>query len=291
MEHCVPELSQDGVLLCWHSARELEEEEWAAISGAGFVQLISADADHVPFDDLPLQATLASNAGAFAEPMAEHVLAMTPALCERLVVEHDRLRAGEFDQSTQNRSLRGKVCAVLGFGGIGSATARLMRAVGTQVYAFNRSGDKGGETVDSIGTTEGDLEHLLSTADVLVVTLPLTRATEGLIGGRELSLMKPDAILINVARGEVIDEAALYERLETHLDFMAGLDAWWVEPFRHGEFRTEHPFLELPNALGSPHNSAMVPNALYEAQRMAAENVLRYIRDEPLTGVVGPSDR
>lgn len=103
--------------------------------------------------------------------------------------------------------------------------------------------------------------------------------------------MKPDAILVNVARGEVVDEAALYERLRTHPDFMAGLGAWCVEPFRHGQFRTDPPFLELPNVLGSPHNSAMVPNALYEAQRMATENVLRYVGGESPAGVVGPSDR
>lgn len=216
---------------------------------------------------------------------------MTLALSKRLVVEHERLCAGEFNQGTQNRTLRGKVCTILGFGGIGRATARLMRAVGMEVYALNRSGDTGGETLDFIGTTKEDLEHLLSAADVLVVTLPLTRATEGLLGARELGWMKPDAILINVARGEVIDEVALYERLKTHPDFMAGLDAWWVEPFRHGEFRTDYPFLELPNVLGSPHNSAMVPGAIYEAQRQAAENVFRYLEGEQLTGIVGSGER
>ena len=99
------------------------------------------------------------------------------------------------------------------------------------------------------------------------------------------------ASMQRAAVGEVIDEVALYERLKTHPDFMAGLDAWWVEPFRHGEFRPDHPFLELPNVLGSPHNSAMVPGALYEGQRLAAENMLRHLKGDPPSSVIGPGDR
>lgn len=289
-EDRVSELSAATVLLSWHPSRELREEEWPAIGGAELMQLVSAGADHIPFERLPPEMTLASNAGAFAEPMAEHVLAMTLALSKRLVIEHERLSAGEFNQGTQNRTVRGKVCGILGFGGIGRATSRLMRAVGMEIYTLNRSGHTGGEPVDFIGISD-DLEYVLSTSDVVVVTLPLTRATEGFLGARELGWMKPDAILINVARGEVIDEAALYERLNSHPEFMAGLDAWWVEPFRHGEFRTDHSFLELPNVLGSPHNSAMVPGAFYEGQRLAAENVLLYLKDGSVAGKVGPDDQ
>jgi glycerate dehydrogenase len=103
--------------------------------------------------------------------------------------------------------------------------------------------------------------------------------------------MKPDAILINVARGEIIDEAALYEHLRTHPNFMAGIDAWWVEPFRYGEFRMDHPFLELPNVLGSPHNSTMIPGALADGLRQAAENVQRFLSGIPITGTVHPENR
>lgn len=283
------ELSAADVLLSWHPSRELRSGEWAEISGVRLIQLISAGADHVPFSDVPARAEISTNAGAYAEPMAEHVLAMTLALSKRLLVQHDKLSRGEFDQGSPNRTLRGATCGILGFGGIGRATARLMRAMGARIYALNRSGQSQ-EPAEFIGTLD-DLDHVLRASDVVVVALPLNGATRGLIGARELERMKPDAILINVARGAIVDEAALYEHLRTHPNFMAGIDAWWIEPFSYGEFRMDYPFLELPNVLGSPHNSAMVPGALLRGLRQAAENVQRYLSGAPVTGTIRPEDR
>jgi phosphoglycerate dehydrogenase-like enzyme len=283
-----PELSAADMLLSWNPSRELRSEEWARINRVRLIQLISAGADHVPFSDLPSGMKIANNAGAYAEPMAEHVLAMTLALAKKLLVQHEKLSRGEFDQGSPNRTLRGATCGILGFGGIGRATARLMRAMGMEIYAVNRSGQSQ-EPAEFVGTLE-DLEHVLRASDVVVVALPLSDTTRGLISARELGWMKPDAILINVARGPIIDEEVLYEHLKTHPDFMAGIDAWWVEPFRYGEFRMDYPFLELPNVLGSPHNSAMVPGALTEGLRRAARNVQRYLSGAQVTGIVDPED-
>ena len=134
------------------------------------------------------------------------------------------------------------------------------------------------------------LKHVLSSSDIVTISLPLMKATRGLIGKRELDWMKPDAILINVARGGIIDEGALYDHLRSHPRFQAGIDVWWIEPFGSGEFRTNFPFFSLPNVLGSPHNSAMVPGTNDDATRRAVENVKRFLRGEPVVGVVMRGD-
>ena len=136
---------------------------------------------------------MASNAGAYARPMAEHVLALTLALAKRLPQNQAALARGEFDQGTLNREIRGSVVGILGFGGIGRASATLFRALGARIHAVTRAGHAT-EGVEWSGTL-ADLDTLLAVADVLVITLPLTRSTRGLIGRRELELMKDDAIL------------------------------------------------------------------------------------------------
>src|SRR5690348_4341084 len=216
--------------------------------------------------------------------MAEHVLAMTLALAKRLLIQNQKLRHGEFDQSTPNRMLSGMTAGILGFGGIGQATARLMRAFGMRIYAINTSG-RSPEPADFVGTLR-DLERVLRESDVVVICLPLTRTTKRLIGQRELGWMKPDAILINVARGALLDEEALYTHVKSHPDFLLGIDAWWTEPFLAGQFRMEYPFLDLPNVLGSPHNSGVVPMVLTGATRRAAENIQRFLKGEQVNGIV-----
>jgi len=242
----------------------------------------------MPFDDLPSQVTIASNPGAYALPMAEHVMAMTLALAKRLLIENQKLQRGEFDQFTPNRQLHGMTAGILGLGGIGRATARLMRGFGMRIIAINQSAAST-EPTDFLGTLD-DLERVLRESDVVLISLPLTRATRGLIGSQQLSWMKPDAILVNVARGAIIDEEALYHHVRSHPNFGVGIDAWWTEPFRQGRFHMEYPFLELPNVLGSPHNSAIVPHISGSAARQAAENVRRFLEKEPLSGIIRPED-
>jgi phosphoglycerate dehydrogenase-like enzyme len=277
-------VAEAEALIGWNPPRELPAGTLASLPELRLVQLLSAGADSVDFGAIPEHVIVAGNVGAYAAPIAEHVLAMTLALARRLPQRHAGLAAGDFNQREPLITLTGAVCAILGYGGIGAATGRLMRALGASIYAVNSSGQTT-DRVDFAGTL-ADLDLVLTAADVVVIALPLTNKTRGLIGARELSLMKPTAILVNVARGAIIDERALYEHLGLNPQFTAGIDAWWHEPGRAGGFRTDYPFFDLPNLLGSPHNSGIVPGVMRSAARMAAENVLRYLRGSPLTGVM-----
>jgi phosphoglycerate dehydrogenase-like enzyme len=281
-------LERADVLLTWNLRRELQPSNYPHLRHARLIQFVSAGVDHVPFNDLPSGLLIAGNAGAYAAPMAEHVLAMTLALAKHLLVEDRKLQQGEFYQRTPNRLLAGMTAGILGFGGIGTATARLMRAFGMRIYAINTSGTTP-EPTDFIGTLQ-DLEHVLRESDVAVISLPLTKATRGLIGAEQLVWMKPDAILVNVARGAIIDEAALYAHTKSLPDFLVGIDTWWSEPSPQGTFRMEYPFLDLPNVLGSPHNSGHVAGSLVHAARHAAENIKHFLDGERVRGIIRRED-
>lgn len=282
-------LGQAVVVLARNTATELQPAEMPLLAGKRLLQFVTAGVDYIPLAGLPADLPIACNGGGYAEPMAEHAVAMTFAAAKRIVVEHAKLKRGEFDQFRPNRLLSGGVCGILGFGGIGVATARLMRGLGMKVHAVNRRGHTS-EPVDWIGRT-ADTDTLLRAADVLILAVPLTRATAGMIGTRELGLMKPDAILVNLARGEIIDEPALYAHLVANPAFTACIDAWWIEPVRHGAFRMDHPFLDLDNVIGSPHNSASAKGWRETAIARAAANAARALRGEAVQHLVPPEDR
>jgi glycerate dehydrogenase len=284
----VDAIKDASILFAWNIKRELSQDEIRLLSGIKFMQLLSAGADHIPFSSIPENVIVASNAGAYADAMAEHVLGMILALSKNLLIEHMKLKNLEFDHTVTGRYIKGSVCGILGFGGIGKAVARLIRPFGAKIYAINTSG-KTNERVDFIGTLK-DMATLLKESDILVIALPLSKHTSAIIGEKELKSMKSDAILVNVARVDIIDEKSFYEHLKNNQSFKAGIDAWWIEPFRSGEFRMNYPFLDLPNVIGSPHNSALVKEALAEALQYAARNISDFIEGKPVNGLIKRSD-
>lgn len=282
-------LRQAGAVLANDISKELQPGESSLIGKARLLQFSAAGVDWIPTRNLPPELPVAGNKGASGEPMAEHIAALALAAAKRLFIEHDELKRGTFNQHKPNRMLRGAVCGILGFGAVGVATAQLMRAFGMKIHAINRRGSST-EPTDWIGSTER-LDDLLRSSDLLVISAALTTATERLIGARELSLMKDDAILVNVARGEIVDEAALYAHLRAHPRFCAGIDAWWVEPVRHGRFTMGHPFCDLPNVICSPHNSAGGGVWRDVSVRRAVANCRRALLGETPLNLIGPDER
>lgn len=270
------------------SQKEIKPAEISLLNQVRFIQLIYAGADNVPFERIPADLMVAGNIGAFARPIAEHVLALTLALAKHLIPKNDQLKNGKFDRSGFNQKIRGGVCGIIGFGGNGREIARTMQAMGMKIYGINRSGTTD-IPVDFIGTRT-DLEAVLAVSDVVVVTTPLTRETENLIGEEELGRMKDNAILINVGRGAVINQEALYTHLKRTPEFRAGIDTWWSEPAETEAFDPEYPFFDLPNIIGTPHCADHVPGAIPFATRIALENVRNYLTGKELRGLINRED-
>jgi len=129
-------LERAGAVLSHDTSKELRRDEISLIRNARLLQFTAAGVDWVPTRDLPRELPVAANKGGGAEPMSEHIVALALAAAKRLFIEHANLQSGEFNQSSANRMLRGGVCGILGFGNVGIATARLMRAFGMKIDAI-----------------------------------------------------------------------------------------------------------------------------------------------------------
>jgi D-3-phosphoglycerate dehydrogenase len=209
--------------------------------------------------------------GANADPVAEYSVAVMLSLA-RDVPRLDRdLRGGKWEKGTyMGREFRGRKLGIIGFGQIGRRVAAMAAALGAQVIAYSRTRKDAIEGV----TWETDLDRLLGTVDILSLHCPLTDKTRGLIGRRELALMKPTAILINTSRGPVVDEAALTEALSTGKLAAAGLDVFAEEPTD-----PKNPLLQLPNVIVTPHVSAMTEEAMTRMGTSAATQILNLLKD------------
>ena len=278
----------DVIVALSFSKKEIDPGEISHLQNLYFIQLVYAGADNLPFSLIPEDIILASNVGAFAEPIAEHVLALVLALAKNIMPNYRLLGEGKFDRTGFNQELRGGVCAIIGFGGNGQAIARIMQAMGMKIFGINRSGTTDAP-IEFVGKA-ADLKKALEISDVVVVTTPLNRETRDLLGKKELEGMKEDALLINVGRGDVINQKALYDHLKSHPNFRAGIDTWWSEPADRGELELDFPFFELPNIIGSPHCADHVPQSMPGATRKALENVRRFLLGNPIRGVLDRKD-
>lgn len=235
---------------------------------------------------LASNVVLTNSAGIHAEPISETVMAMVLHFARgidwavRAQREHRWWKAPYEAADSPVREAGGSTLGLLGLGGIGSAVARRARALGMHVVATRRSSPEGPEGVEVL-TGEGALGRLLRRADFLVVAVPQTRETEGMIGARELALLPPHAVVINVARGGVIDEPALVAALRSGALRGAGLDVFATEPLPAAS-----PLWDLPNTLILPHVSGTSHRFWRREADLIVENVRRWLAGEPLLNTV-----
>ncbi len=210
--------------------------------------------------------------GANADAVAEHALALMLALARELPRFDRDVRSGAWRDLNQfTRDFSARTVGIVGYGQIGERTARLAQACGARVVIHSRSA-----ITPPVGMTyESDLNYLLGTVDIVSLHCPLTDQTRGLIGAAQLARMKPDALLINTARGPVIDEAALIAALRSGRLAGAALDTFAVEPPD-----LNHPLFALPHVIVTPHIAAATTGAMARMGTIAASNILCWLRGE-----------
>jgi phosphoglycerate dehydrogenase-like enzyme len=179
--------------------------------------------------------------------------------------------------------LRGRTVLILGLGAIGNEIARLAKAFGMHTLGVNRHGRSACVDVDAVHSA-AELHELLGSADAIVSTLPLTVETRGLLDARAIAAMKRGAILINVGRGETVDETALVQALRDGRLGAAALDVFATEPLPR-----ESPLWDLPNVLISPHTAALSRHENDRIVELVLENLSRYLAGEPLLHRVDPN--
>ncbi|MBN1857652.1 D-2-hydroxyacid dehydrogenase [Candidatus Bipolaricaulota bacterium] len=249
--------------------RRGERLRWIQVTGAGVDRFLAGA-------DLPDDVVLTRADVGFGDQIAEYVFGHLLARTQR-VIELQEDQVGHMWMPRTLRWLKGKTMAIAGTGSIGRAVAHRARGMRMRVTGYARTTSKLPEFEHIYGPQE--LRDFLREADVLIITLPLTTETRGLIGTEALATMKPDAVLVNVARGAIVDEQALVASLQKEAIGGAILDVFETEPLP-----PDHILWELPNVTITPHHAGL--NIPEQISSFFLENLRRYEDGEPLQGVV-----
>jgi phosphoglycerate dehydrogenase-like enzyme len=271
------ELAAMDYMVCYPNVA-MPDAFYRAAPRLKLVQLLSAGYDNV---DLAAarraKVPVCNNGGANAISVAEHSLMLMLVVARKVVWQHGNVAAGRWRGNgppPRMYELYGKTLGIVGLGTIGKKTARLARAFGMKVqyYDIRRLSE---EAEDALGVRFRLLRELLKTSDVVSLHVPLNASTRGMIGAEELALMQPLAILINTARGPVVDEEALYATLSAGRLFGAGLDVFAQEPPP-----SQHPLLKLDNVALTAHFAGPTWDNHVARFRNAFDNVERVARGE-----------
>jgi len=245
------------------------------------IQLLSAGYDEM---NLPLAGDLgiavANNGGANRVAVAEHTMMLMIACHRRMMIYANNVKAGLWKQE-QNRKidvfeLEGKTLGIIGMGNIGQQVAKRSRAFDMELQYYDKYHQLTPTQEDGLGLQAAPVEELLKTSDVVTLHVPLTKETCGMIGQKELSLMKPSAVIINTSRGGVINEAALAQALSSGTIAGAGMDVMEHEPPDPND-----PLLKLDNLIITPHTAGPTLESIPKRAANSFENIQRVWNGDP----------
>jgi phosphoglycerate dehydrogenase-like enzyme len=223
--------------------------------------------------------TVTNTPGVSAASVAEHALALMLAVARRIPQVDAEVRHGRWPRG-QAVQMHGKTLGIIGLGAVGRQFARLGIGIGMRVIAWTMHPDP------ALGFELVLLDDLLALSDVVSLHLRLSPETRGFIGKRELEKMKPSAILINTARGAIVDSQALLEALTARHIAGAGLDVFEIEPLPH-----EHPLTRQENVVVTPHSAGITPESLEAGLQLCIENVWNFLNGHPTNVVVSGDGR
>jgi phosphoglycerate dehydrogenase-like enzyme len=263
---------------------KLDADVLAAAGKLRWVHFCHAGLDSSLFPELVQSDLLLTNsADVFSEPMGEHALGLILSFSRGL--NFCRARYANWNErcnrmDATGREVKGATLGVVGYGGIGRAAARRAHALGMRVLAVAGSEHETDGIAEWIRGPEA-LPELLEASDYVVVSCPLTEQTRHIIGPEQIARMRPNAVLVNLGRGALVDQEALLEALRDQRIGGAGLDVTTPEPLPD-----DHPFWSMDNVIITPHCAAASPRTPGRVYEMFAENLRRYLAGEPMLNVV-----
>ncbi|MEO8302989.1 MAG: 2-hydroxyacid dehydrogenase [Betaproteobacteria bacterium] len=264
---------------------------WPTAPRLKLLQVAGAGYDRIDIKAIPPGVTLC-NVFEHEPGVSEYALLAMLEWCHRLGPADRQMRTGVWTRSSRfggapDEDLAGKTLVIVGLGRIGAAVARRARAFDMRVLAVNRSAGKTDPNVERVVGLD-QLNQTLSEADFVVLACALVPETRGLIGTAELASMKPGALIVNPARGAVIDEAALFDALLHRRIGGAAIDTWWDYPSSAAprDPSTRFPFHKLDNVLLSPHVAGWTTGTIVRRSLEIARNLDRLARGEPLSNTV-----